>query len=360
MAGSSSGVPPALALDQLIALNDEMAALVRAGVPLDVGLVQLGGDLPGRVGDAARMLGKRLESGENLVEILQATPSVFPSTWRAVVLAGLRSGQLTAALESLSVTSRRIADLRRGLGWALVYPFLVIALAYASFVFLVTNEAPVVLAVYENLTASSTSLLRALVAAGRSVSYWGLTIPAVVLLVVGYLWYRSGQSKFWWESSGPGRLSGFLPRGIAPFRDNRWATIAEVLALMLKNHVGLGEGLAIAAETTGDRRMVAAAHTLAERLQRGEPLTSTDPALSPFPPLIRWMLTAGAPPLELSRALSDTALRYRRRAARASTWIVVVFPLVFTVVVAGGLTLLQALATFGPLIRLLFALGEVH
>ena len=41
-----NGSPQQVTLDQLIALNDEIAALARAGVPLDQGLLHLGRDLP--------------------------------------------------------------------------------------------------------------------------------------------------------------------------------------------------------------------------------------------------------------------------------------------------------------------------
>ena len=48
-----SGGP--VTLDQLIALNDEMAALVRAGVPLERGLIEAGRDLRLALGrDGAR------------------------------------------------------------------------------------------------------------------------------------------------------------------------------------------------------------------------------------------------------------------------------------------------------------------
>ena len=39
-----------ISIDELAALNDEIAALVRAGVPLDRGLLGAGGDLPGGLG----------------------------------------------------------------------------------------------------------------------------------------------------------------------------------------------------------------------------------------------------------------------------------------------------------------------
>ena len=53
MSSSESGRVGAITLDQLIALNDEMAALARAGVPLDRGLLAVGRELRGRTGKFA-------------------------------------------------------------------------------------------------------------------------------------------------------------------------------------------------------------------------------------------------------------------------------------------------------------------
>ena len=46
------------------ALNDEIAALVRVGVPLELGLRQLGGDLPARMGRLAKDLAQRMMRGK--------------------------------------------------------------------------------------------------------------------------------------------------------------------------------------------------------------------------------------------------------------------------------------------------------
>ena len=68
-----------ITLDELVALNDEIIALVRAGVPLDRGLVSLGTDLPGRLGTLADTLGRRLESGESLAEMLEDSGDGLPA-----------------------------------------------------------------------------------------------------------------------------------------------------------------------------------------------------------------------------------------------------------------------------------------
>ena len=98
-------------LDQLIALNDEIVALTRAGVPLERGLLDLGSDLPGRLGRIATALGERMSRGESLPEALAACDGGVPRVYRAVVEAGLRPGRLSVALEGLAAYAR---GLRRG------------------------------------------------------------------------------------------------------------------------------------------------------------------------------------------------------------------------------------------------------
>ena len=77
-----------ITIDELAALNDEIAALVRAGVPLDRGLLQAGSELPGGLKRITQALGERLSRGETLTEALEAESQSTPPLYRAVVEAG--------------------------------------------------------------------------------------------------------------------------------------------------------------------------------------------------------------------------------------------------------------------------------
>ena len=82
-----------MTLDDLIALNDEIAALVRAGVPLEAGLAELGGDLPGRLGRFAAGLAQRTARGESLAQAITGDAGQLPPAYRAVVEAAcVRAG----------------------------------------------------------------------------------------------------------------------------------------------------------------------------------------------------------------------------------------------------------------------------
>jgi general secretion pathway protein F len=137
----------AISLDELVALNDEIISLVRAGVPLERGLRSLGNDLPGRLGQLAGDLSDRLDQGQSLVDALDESRDGFPRIYRAVVAAGIRSGRLSAALEGLSATARRASELRRLIIISLVYPVIVLIVASLVFVFTALNTAPVVIEV---------------------------------------------------------------------------------------------------------------------------------------------------------------------------------------------------------------------
>jgi general secretion pathway protein F len=135
----------AVSIDQFIALNDELAALVRAGFPLERGLRELGRDIPGALGDTVNVLATRLNHGETLPQALAAEQHRFPGVYRAVVQAGLKAGRLSAALEGLASFARSYADVRRSIGMALIYPLIVLMMAYGLLLFFLLRIVPMFL-----------------------------------------------------------------------------------------------------------------------------------------------------------------------------------------------------------------------
>lgn len=356
-----AGGAASLSLEQLVALNDEMAALVRAGVPLEQGLVEIGGEMSGRLGSLATRIGQRMRQGESLSQILAGDEHQFPPVWRAIVEAGLRSGHLSTALEGLSTTARRVAELRKSICVAWIYPLTVIAIAYAFFVFLVVMLAPRMLDAYRDLTSRTSALLETLVTVGRGADWWGPLVPLAVIGVCTVRWYRSGRASLIQT-----RAHRILPRGFSLFhwpsvrqalRDGRMATFSEILATLLDHEVPLSQAVVLAADASGDRSLGGVARELSTRLERGEVFVRREELPAAFPPLIGWLLSSGSQPAAMSRALRLTAENYRRRAAQAALWNATYLPLLLTATVGGTVTLLEALAVFIPIARLLYDLG---
>lgn len=360
MSQSGKATAGPITFEQLISLNDEMAALVRAGIPLEGGLADLGRDLPGRSGRLAEMLAQRMIAGESLQQIL-ASEKAFPPVWRAVVEAGLRSGQLAAALESMSATARRMAELRKTVGAALVYPVVVLGLAYLAFLFLVTHYAPATSRAYQDMRGSTEPLLTGLSWLGDNLLWWAAWVPLVGALLMILWWRRSARAV-----CPPGRLSRatsprrwiFLGSALAAVRrDEHMATFADILSLLVRQQVPLGQALLLAAEASGDVGLRQVSQNVADRLESGETLTGREAMPIGFPPVLGWLIASGAQSSELSEALSHTAATYRERAMRTGLWTAIYLPIAMTVLVGGMAVLFQGLVTFIPVVKLWYALA---
>ena len=122
-----------MSLDDLVALNDEIAGLVRSGVPLEMGLAGLGGDLPGALGRIVQRISESSSQGRSLSDALADAGDQIPPVYCAVVTVGLRTGRLSGALESTAHTARNLREVRSAIAPAVLYPLLVVLLGYSLF-----------------------------------------------------------------------------------------------------------------------------------------------------------------------------------------------------------------------------------
>jgi type II secretory pathway component PulF len=344
----------AVTLDQLVALNDEMAALARAGVPLDQGLLHVGGDLPGKLGRISLELGRRLEAGEPLEHVLSDVS--LPPAYRAVVAAGIRSGRLAVALEGVSAVLRHAAETRRLVAVSLVYPLLVIVLAYSLFVFMVDKIFPVMLAVYQGMLPDGRGL-GVLQWIERTAPNWLPWLPPVVLGVLVLWWVRS-RSVGRLEHGMPWRAFGRrwrIPTVGQRVYAGRMATFADTLALLIEHRVPYHEALRLAADASGDRGFRDTVRPLAERLERGETVTAADAA--GLPPLLTWLFAARLEQPRLVSCLRRTADSYRRQAAWLSRWLAIYLPFWLIISLGGVATVLYVLSVVGPWARILYELS---
>jgi general secretion pathway protein F len=356
VAQSHGPTSSSITLEELAALNAEILALVRAGVPLDRGLGDIGGDLPGRLGKLATAVGQRMESGQSLSEVVADESLPFPPVYRALVCAGLKAGRLPAALESVARSTNRLVGARRLVVSGLVYPLIVFLVAWSLFVFLVVRVAPVLASTFQALELSVGKVFTLLTAWGASVKYWGPVVPVVVLILAAIWWVRSSRASLVQPGfSGP--LIGWLPWMGSMLRSSRAATFSEILALLVEHQVPLHEGIVLAAEAVGEPRMTRTARQIAAGLERGEMPPQGHTSEGGFPPLLEWLMRSSSHRSLLLPSLQHAADIYRRRATRYAETARVYLPILLTAVIGGTITLSYALLLFVPWVEFLHALS---
>jgi type II secretory pathway component PulF len=349
---STSG---SVSLEQLIALSDEMSALVRSGVPLDRGLVLAGGELRGRAGALASRLGERLERGEGLDAALSADGRAVPVFYRAVIEAGVRTGRLSTALEGLAAYGRSLAETRRAIGLALLYPLMVVLLAYGLFIGFIVFIAPRLSSAFATFHLTQIRSLAAFEWFGEHLVYWVPILP-VILIILSVAWLRSGRAA----TLRPGRLSGLL-RLVPGLRSMlalaQTADFADLLSLMIENGVPLDQGVDLAAEAAGAPALRNAAAEIAEGVRRGDALTTLAAQQRGLPPMLAWVLATTAARGPLASALRHTAATYRRRAARRAEAMLTLLPTILICVVGFSAAAVYAASVFQPVITLWFDLA---
>jgi general secretion pathway protein F len=338
-------------IDQLIALNDEMAALIRAGVPLEQGLLDAGRDLQGQLGSMIGELGERLGRGERLTEALAGSRRRVPEVYLAVIEAGLRSGRLAEALEGMAKIARSHAEMRRNVGLAMIYPLIVLELAYGLTVLFVVQMAPRFIETFEVLGIAPILTLNRLARLGESVQYWG-PIPPLLLPILAFAWFFSGRSS----ALDSGFLSPIFRRFpiIGPMiRDYRSASFADLLAMLIDHQVPLDEAVELAGAASGDKPFLASARLVAGSIRSGQE-TSVEPGSkrSAFPPLLAWIMSGGRGRGDFAGSLRQTAATYRRRAENRSHFLSSSLPTVLLLAIGAGAVIVYALLLFIPLTSL--------
>jgi type II secretory pathway component PulF len=336
-------------LEELIAFNDEVASLTHAGVPIDLGLSQLSRDPDIANKQINAALTRRVQNGVLLADAISEEDQLLPPIYQSVVAAGLRCGSLPAALETLSRHTQSLLDLRQSLRSALAYPLIVCGLAYLLFVGSCLFVPP---EYYHQLAdmGSGSAVSDVVQMLRDSLPFW-VAIPPVLLTGVLFVEFRSNSSRTMWSRGIP---SGFrwLPGVSRVTADQRWASLAELLALLVEHEVPLPEGLRLAARVSGDRKLTSAAQQMASAAEQGRSLTQDAHAVRQFPPFLHWALTSTTEASGLARTLRLAAKTYRQRAQRQTKRLRVVMPMLTCFVLAGGVTLLYCLSVFVPLVRL--------
>jgi general secretion pathway protein F len=391
----------AATLDDLLAVNDEIAALVRAGLPLEQGLAELGRDMPGRLGRIATSLADAASRGEPLEQTLLDRAVRLPPVYRAVMQAGMRAGRLPAALEAVATSARRITDTRRAAIVAVSYPLLVTALVWCGLAVFTRTLAPSLAQSFHSLGVPGERFFAALALIGHWAWYWGPVVPVLLAALVALWWYLCTRASV---LGGKGRGKGdrhllcaapegpFRQKAPVPFsadwllgrlpwmgqmlRWSRTATFLEILALLVENQTPLHEAVTLAGAASGDRQTLQAARQLAAMLENGATLENNGPEkgtgticaqhpkgrsgklyLSPFPLLIQWLMLAAGRSGALLPALQHAAATYHRRARHQADLVRMFLPAFLTVVIGGGITAVYALILFAPYVAMLHALS---
>lgn len=185
---------------EFLIFNQELAALLRAGLPLlqalDLMLERL--DKP-RFREVLADIRDRVRSGQDLSDAFAAHGRDFPRLYPASLKAGERSGELETVLRRFIRYQQLVLDARKRAVSALIYPAVLISLSIVMLLILSVRVVPTFNDFYESLGAELPTITRVTVGFStflRDNMLWLL----VAAVVGGFLFAR-------WKETPAGRLA---------------------------------------------------------------------------------------------------------------------------------------------------------
>jgi len=352
---SGAAVPKGLTGDDLVTLNEEIAGMARAGLPLDQGLAALAREMGrGRLQRVTADIAADLKNGHTLPQSLERQGSRVPPFYAGLVAAGVRTGRISEVLATLTVYARSIADLRSIVIGALYYPAIVLILAFALFGLLFAFLVPQFEKVFSEFKIRLPAITEFLI--GVSHHIWIiLAIPlAIIVLVflVGLFLKHSDRGRRAWA-----RFVYAIPIVGTLIRSSRLAAFTDLLGILVDHGLPLPEAFGLAGAACSDPLMSAAAKDVQADLSRGMPLGEVYRKHKLVPELIAWMTAMGEQRGSLGTTLHHVADLYKRQTEMRANLLRSVLPPFILLVTAAIIVILFVLGVALPLLKLFDALS---
>ncbi len=263
-------IRPRVAARDFLFFNQELRALIRAGLPIVPSLDILLERRKHKVFRAALLdIRDRVKAGESLSEAFGAQGPLFPKLYAASLASGERSGELANVLERYVAYQHNVLALRRKVISALVYPAVLLSLSFGlilAMVFFIIPKFKTFLSEFGTDLPWITEAILALSLAARTHA-----LPLFALAAGGL------TAFLWWNRTERGRLAvdGFklripvVGRVIHDYAQNRFT---RTLGTLQAGGIPLVVSLDLAARAVGNAVFERALLQVAERVREGQAL----------------------------------------------------------------------------------------
>jgi type IV pilus assembly protein PilC len=339
-----------VATNEFLIFNQELATLLKAGLPLVQSLDILRRRVPNPTFKSAlNDIHERVRAGTALSEAFEAQ-HLFSGVYTASLMAGEKSGSLEQVIRRYVQHVKILTSARSQVVSALIYPVILVALSAVVVGLIVFKVVPQFADFYTQFGHGADLPLstRVVVAISTTlVSSGAVILPALAALIVGVLlWFRQPAQRRRLHASVL-RLPYFGPLA------RRFATaqVSRTMATLLSGGIPLVNTLDVAARSTGNQAIAEHLGAVAQQVREGSSLAAALTSRDLFPHVAVEMVEVGESTGALAEMLNSVADFYdeenQTSLTRFSNLIQPLLLVVMGVVIAGLLVSL-----YMPLFRL--------
>ena len=333
---------------ELALLTRQLSVLLAAGIPLEETLAAVAKQSP-KPHIKSLMLAVRSHvlEGLSFARALQQATS-FPPLYIATIAAGEKSGHLDLILNQLADYTENRFALQKKIQGAMVYPIVLMIMALAVIMGLMSFVVPKIVKVFEQSEQALPLITQVVLALSNVITQWWW----LMLLVISggaFFLYRLAQTP-----AGKLSLDSLvlkLPILARLSKGLNAARFASTLAILVRSGVPLIEALHIGAAVTTNLHIQRAVISAADRVTEGASLSSQLEKSPYFPPMMVQMIKSGENSGELENMLSRAATMQEAEATNfISTLLSLLEPLML--VLMGVVVMIIVMAVMLPIVNM--------
>lgn len=339
---------------QILTLTEQMAVLLRAGVPLVSTVDALYQQSENAaLKEALETISEDVRGGSPLSEAMGKYPAIFSNFYRQMVILGERSGDLEGILEQTAAYLGRELALRKTIRRATMYPALVLVLASVTTVVMVKFVLPKILELFYALDVPLPLITRIVLGTGTFISENQLSLGLGFLLafLALFLGWRQPVTKRIMH-----RLLLRTPiiKRIIIYRE--LGRFSRLTALMLHNALPLSTILGMVTGVTSNLEIKRVFQTAQANVTAGETLSSGLGQAAFIPPVFTNLIQIGEISGNLEGNLNTVADFYDRELDALIESTLALLEPIMTIAV-GAVIALVALTIIVPIYSLIGSAG---
>ena len=348
-----SGRRKRMPLDEFLAFNQELAALLRAGLPLMQSLdLMLERIEESHLAEVLTEIRDRVKSGEELSEAFASFGDLFPPLYPATLKAGERSGELESVIRRFIRYLQLLISARKRIVSALVYPMVLIGLSFAMLVIMAIYVVPSFSRFYRDLDAELPTITQVTLA----VSFWMRDNFYYLLggLVVGFFLLKR------WGATSVGRkfldhLKLQIPLVGEIFHQFSLSEFCRSLSTLVAGGIPLVSGLETATEAVSNYYISEKIRPSIDEVRQGQAFHESLDRTGVFPKISVDMIKVGEATGSLDDMLSSVSDFFDERVeTKVQRLLTLVEPIML--IVMGAVIALLLISIYLPMFG---ALGQV-
>jgi type IV pilus assembly protein PilC len=336
-----------LPLGEFLVFNQELLALVKAGLPvLRVWDLLIERARHQGFQQALRLIRQDIRGGSSASEAVAKHPGYFSELYVATIRAGEQSGNLVEVLQRFILYLKLMIGVRQKVAKALAYPAFLVLVGVAVVGFLLSYVMPTFISVYADTAKSLPAATQFLIdfVSRAKVYVLPALVSAVVLLLIGRTYYGTPRGRLLIDQS---LLR--LPVLGAIFIKHHTIQLARTLGTVLAGGTPLVDALQITKSAISNRYITGGLGRAVDEIREGTTLAAALDRPKVFPKLAIEMLSVGEETGSLEGMLHDVAEFYEGdldlRLSQLTTWIEPALLLIMGVLV-GGIVIVMYLPVF--------------